>query len=105
VLGRSPNRDRATGAADRPGYDAQTKFGAGVLYDDGVAFAYTRTPLSRFGWMTLWASNKPSEHNIGNTLPRIVVAQLAGQTQPHNLKKLLSRPINLRPGNQSIGGT
>lgn len=99
MLGRNAMRDRPTGAADRPGYDLQYAMGAGVLYDDDVAAAYTNAP------MNLHASNKPSEHNIANMLPRIVVAQLAPQTQNKQLKKTISRTITLRPGNQSIGGT
>lgn len=106
MLGRSPSLDRPDGAPAHPGYDAQSKFGAGVLYDDGVAFAYTHTPENVAPyWNTTQAANKPSEHNIGNMPVRIVVAQLASQTQARNLKTLMSQTIQLRPGNQSLGGT
>lgn len=108
--------DLAGGAPRKIGYDAQTKYGAGVLYDDGVAFPYVHTPEAGTaqplresprwpGWATLRASNKDSEHFTGNIPVRIVVAQLAGQTQPNNLKNLMSRRLLLRPGNQSLGGT
>jgi hypothetical protein len=99
VLGRSNQLDRSTGALDRPGYDHIGKFGAGALYGDIVAFAYTDAPQNSK------VSNKESEHFIGNMPVRIVIAQLAGQTQPRNLKTLVSQRIVLRPGNQSLGGT
>lgn len=103
MLGQNHNRDRATGSSDRPGYDAIGRFGAGALYGDTygdvTAFPYTVSPQN------LHASNKPSEHNIANMLPRIVVAQLGAQTQPRAFKKTLSRSIQLRPGNSSLGGT
>lgn len=103
MIGQSHSRDRVTGAADKPGYDPIGKFGAGALYGDTyadvTAFPYTVAPQN------LHASNKPSEHNISNMLPRIVVAQLAPQVQSRALKKTISRSIQLRPGNQSLGGT
>lgn len=121
MLGRRMDIDLAGGAPRKIGYDAQTKFGAGALYDDGVAFAYMHTPEegsapslreveqdgppNYFRWRTLRASNKASEHNTGNIPVRIVVAQLAGQTQPNNLKNLLSKPLLLSPGSQSLGRT
>jgi hypothetical protein len=106
MLGRNPSVDRADGAPAHPGYDAQTKFGAGILYDDGVAFAYVHAQERKAPyWTTLHASNKESEHNIGNMPVRIVVAQLANQTQARNLKTLVSQRITLRPGSQSLGGT
>lgn len=115
MLGRRHAMDMAPGAKGTIGYDAQTKFGAGILYDDGVAFAYVHTPeegtaprLAEGGsrrWRTLRASNKDSERFTGNTPVRIVVAQLAPQTQPRNLMNLVSKNLVLRPGNQSIGGT
>jgi hypothetical protein len=98
LLGQSAQRDRATGAPDKAGYDSQSKYGAGALYGP-MATQYTDT------LMNLHASNKPSEHNIANMLPRIVVAQLATPTQARAYKKTLSRTITLRPGNQSLGGT
>lgn len=116
MLGRNMDRDLAGGAPRKIGYDPQTKFGAGVLYDDGVGFAYTHTPDAGVaqplradprwpGWATLRASNKDSEHNIGNIPVRIVVAQLGKQTQPSNLRNLLSKQLLLSPGSQSLGGT
>lgn len=116
MLGRRYAMDLAAGARGKIGYDPQTKFGAGALYDDGVAFAYTHTPEEGMApalraphaslrWATTRASNKDSEHNTGNIPVRIVVAQLAGQTQPNNLRNLLSKPLLLSPGSQSIGRT
>jgi hypothetical protein len=115
VLGRGYTQDQAPGVRGKIGYDAIGKFGAGNLYDDGVAFAYVHTidegvaPSLRSSprrprWATLQASNKPAEHFTGNIAVRIVVAQLAGQTQPNNLKHLISRSLVLRPGSQSLGG-
>jgi len=106
VIGRSRDADMATGAPGRPGYDAQTKFAAGALYDDGVAFPWTHVPQETRPafWHNSKVSNKTSEHNIGNMPVRIVVAQLAPPTQARNLKNLISRPLVLRPGNQSLGG-
>lgn len=121
MLGRRYTQDLAPGPRLKIGYDAQDKFGAAALYDDGVAFAYVHTPEegtapslrdveqdgppTYFRWRTLRASNRDSEHNIGNIAVRIVVAQLAGQTQPNNLKNLLSKQLLLSPGSQSLGRT
>ena len=109
MIGRDRDLDMATGARGRPGYDAQTKFGAGALYDDDVAFAWVHVkPQARQvrSWIqTSKVSNREAEHNTGNMPVRIVVAQLPGQTRPRNLKNLVSRPLVLRPGNQSLGGT
>ena len=99
MLGRSRHADRSTGAPDHPGYDQLDKYGAAVLYKPGVKDAYLAAPQN------LTASPKASEHNTGNIPVRIVVAQLAGQTQPPALNRMISRRIVLRPGNQSIGGT
>lgn len=105
MLGRNQKSDRSTGAPDHPGYDRIDKFGALNLYDDGVAFAYTHVIEARPPyWSTLRASNKDSERFTGNLPIRIVVAQLASQTQARNLKTLVSQPLVLRPGNQSLGG-
>jgi len=109
VIGRHPKEiDMATGAPGRPGYDAQTKFGAGALYDDDVGFAWTHVkPQARTvrSWIqTSKVSNRIAEHNIGNMPVRIVVAQLPRPTRPSNLRNLISRPLILRPGNQSLGG-
>lgn len=89
-----------------PAYDAQGKFGAGTQYRLDVARPYDLTPAAAAPrWATLAASNKPSEHNIYNGARIIPVAQLAGQTAPPNLKRLISYRAQLRPGNQSLGGT
>jgi hypothetical protein len=98
VLGRVHSRDRAPGAVDQVGYDRLGVMGAGALYG-ATALQWSRFPQN------LHASNKPSEHNIANMLPRIVVAQLGTQTHPPALKRTISRSIVLRPGNQSIGAT
>jgi hypothetical protein len=115
VIGRHAKEiDMPSGAPGRPGYDAQTKFGAGALYDDDVGFAWVHATLTRPAIATArnvrWnqmskVSNRVSEHNIFNMPVRIVVAQLAPQTLPSNLKNLVSRRLVLRPGNQSLGGT
>ncbi len=99
MLGRRHDLDRPGGAADAPGYDRLDKFGAGVLYEPVVKLGFLASPQN------LHASNKPSEHNTGNIPIRIVVAQLAGQTQPPALKRMISQRLVLRPGNQSLGGT
>jgi hypothetical protein len=99
LLGQSTQRDRPTGAPDRAGYDAVGKFGAGALYLPMVKLGFLAFPQN------LHAANKPSEHNIANMLPRIVVAQLGGQTQARAFNKTISRTITLRPGNSSLGGT
>lgn len=89
-----------------PAYDAQDKFGAGALYAMPVQRAYDLTPWAPApGWITLSASNKPSEHNTYNGPRFIPVAQLAGQTAPPNLRNLISYRAYLRPGSQSLGGT
>lgn len=98
MLGRRHDIDRSPGAADKIGYDPIGKFIAGALYG-ATALQFTRFPQN------LHASNKPSEHNIGNIPVRIVVAQLAGQTDLRHLKRITSRRIVLRPGNQSLGAT
>ena len=95
MIGRVPDRDRT----DHPGYDGQSKFGAGVLYGRSRMFAYLAVKQN------LHASNKPSEHNIGNVLPRIVVAQLATPRKSLMTPRILSKPITLVPGNQSLGST
>ncbi len=99
----------ATGAPGRPGYDAQTKFGAGALYDDDVAFAWVHTkPASRTVRSHIQMSkvtNRAAEVNVFNMPVRIVVAQLPPLTRAGNLKNLVSRPLRLRPGNQSLGGS
>lgn len=105
MIGRDREMDLATGALKRPGYDAQDKFGAGALYGDAVALSWTNPTPARPFWGISKVSNKPSEHNIGNMPVRIVVAQLPAQTRPRNLRNLVSRPLRLRPGNQSLGGT
>lgn len=99
MIGRDHNLDRATGAADRPGYDPLGLDGAGALYGRGVKLKYLEAPQN------LHASNRPSDTNIANIPVRIVVAQLAPQTQPRGFRKTLSHRIVLRPGNQSLGGT
>jgi hypothetical protein len=106
VIGRHRDVDMATGAPGRPGYDAQTKFGAGALYDDCVAFPWVHAPEETRPafWHTSKVSNRTAEHNIGNMPVRIVVAQLPPPKSPRNLKNLISRPLVLRPGNQSLGG-
>jgi hypothetical protein len=81
----------------RPALDAQTKFGA--------ATEYTTRGHYRLAPQYLHASNRPGETFIGNIPVRIVVAQLPGQTTPNNLRQVLSLPVHLRPGNQSLGGT
>jgi hypothetical protein len=98
MIGRDHNQDRQTGAADEPGYDDIGAMGAGVLYEPDVKLKFLRAPQN------LTASNKPSETNVLNMLPRIVVAQLAPQTQPRQLKKTVSRRIALPRNNQSLGG-
>jgi len=110
VIGRHAKElDMSTGAPGRPGYDAQTKFGAGALYDDDVGFAWVHTkpwsPVVRSHIQMSKVSNRASEHNIFNMPVRIVVAQLPTLTRPSNLKNLVSRRLVLRPGNQSLGGT
>lgn len=101
MIGRSPVQDLKW-----PAYDAQDKFGAGLQYRLDVARPYDLTPATQPpGWTTLNASNKPSEHNILNGARMIPVAQLAGQTAAPNLRTLISYRVNLRPGNQSLGGT
>lgn len=82
-----------------PPLDAQGKFGAGTLYHRVVAWDYQLEP------QYLRASNKDSEHFIGNLPVRIVVAQLAGQTASTDMPRRISNRAYLRPGNQSIGGT
>lgn len=101
MIGRSRAQDQPV-----PAYDPIGRFGAAALYQPAVARPYRTAPWNRVpGWVTLAASNKPSEHNIGNQLRVIQVAQLAGQTQPANLRTLYSNRILLRPGNQSLGST
>ncbi len=99
MIGRVHARDRSTGASDQPGYDPLGRYGAGVLYAAGVKLKHLQAPQN------LTASPRPSETNIGNMPVRIVVAQLAPQTQSRLFQKMLSRPVVLRPGNQSLGGT
>lgn len=89
-----------------PVLDARSRFGADFQYQERARAAYALTPgASPPYWITLNASNKASEHNIQNYRPVINVAQLAPQTQPPNLKNLISYRALLRPGNQSLGGT
>lgn len=73
--------------------------GADTLYEPGKFLKYRESPQN------LHASNRPSDTNISNIQVRVVVAQLAPQTQSRAYKRTLSRRIVLRPGNQSLGGT
>ena len=99
MIGRDHNQDRAAGDSDNPGYDGIGKFGAGVLYGQRPMLAYKAVPQN------LHASNKPSEHNISNMLPRIVVAQLATPRKSALTGRIVSKPLSLRPGNQSLAST
>jgi hypothetical protein len=101
MIGRSARQDQPV-----PVLDAVDRFGAGTLYREDIARPFRLTPLAAPPfWSTLNASNKASEHNPYNVLPRIVVAQLAGQTTAPDLSRRISHRIVLRPGNQSLGGT
>jgi hypothetical protein len=101
VIGRSYRQDTRW-----PAYDAQDKFGAATQYLLQVQRPYDLTPRApRPYWSTTNASNKPSEHNTFNGPRFIPVAQLAAQTSPPNLRNLISYRAQLRPGNQSLGGT
>lgn len=101
MIGRSFRQDLPW-----PVLDPLTRFGADLQYEERARAPYALTPWARPPyWMTLSASNKPSEHNIQNYLPVVNPAQLRGQTHPPNLKTLISHRIQLGPGNQSLGGT
>lgn len=101
MIGRSAQQDLKW-----PAYDAIGTFGAGTQYGLAVARPYDLAPLAQAPyWATLSSSNKPAEHNIRNGGRYIPVSQLAGQTAPPNLRKLISFRAQLRPGNQSLGGT
>lgn len=101
MIGRSLAQD-----LPRPVLDPQTRFGADSQYARKAAYPYSLTPWEPVPyWATTQASNKPSEHNIQNTSPRLVVAQMAPQTSPPNLRNLISHRAFLNPGNQSLGRT
>jgi hypothetical protein len=55
---------------------------------------YTLYPYSKYPW-ELRAGNKTSDHNIFNAWPVIVVGQLAGQTEPPDYRRIISRRIRL----------
>src|SRR2546429_9742256 len=100
-MGRSGARGQPV-----PAYDPIGRFGAAALYQPAVARPYRTAPWNRVpGWVTLPASNKPSEHNTGNQLRGIQAAQLAGQPQPANLRTPYSTRILRRPATQPLGRT
>ena len=99
MLGRDKDQDRAGGDSDQAGFLAVGFTTASPLYERGKFLKYREAPQN------LTASPRPSETNISNMPVRVVVAQLAPQTQSRAFKKMLSRPLVLRPGNQSLGGT
>ncbi len=78
-----------------PVLDELDRFGAGFLYQKRVAFPYKATPWANRGWTLLQASTKPSEHNIWNTVPVIVVAQLPQQMRAPSRLKIYSHRIRL----------
>ena len=88
-IGEHPDQDRA-----EPPLDPITKFGADTQYKGNVQVPFRSYPFSKYPW-TLHASNKSSEHNVFNAWPVIVVAQLAGATEPPDYRRIVSRRIRL----------
>ena len=84
MVGDSPDQDVAT-----PIKDPLDGFGATIQYDRKVAEPWRLYPMG------LRPSNKPSEHNISNMVPIIVVAQLAPQIPPPRRFRLLSYRVSL----------
>ena len=70
------------------------RFGAQTQFQPNVKEQFRQYPFAKYPW-TLHASNKASEHNIFNSWPVIVVGQLAGQTTPPDLSRIVSRRIRL----------
>jgi hypothetical protein len=74
--------------------DSLTKFGADTQYKDLVRAPHTVTWGRPYPWI-LHSSNRTTEHNIFNSWPVIVVGQLAGQTSPPDMRRIVSRRIRL----------
>jgi len=86
--------------------DPVGRFGAGTQLLVRVKWPWSRVQFDAApGWKTLFASNKKSEHNIHNVLPRIVVYQSPPMTQSTDFRRRISFRPTLRPGNSSLGRT
>jgi len=74
--------------------DSLKKFGADTQYKDLVRAPHTVNWGRPYPW-TLRSSTKTTEHNIFNQWPVVVVAQYAGQTEPPDMRRIVSRRIRL----------
>jgi len=79
-----------------PVADDINAMGAGALYALKAARPWALVP------QYLRSSNKPSETNICNTFPAIVVAQLAPMTSSNQARRMLSRRSRFIP--KTAGG-
>jgi hypothetical protein len=86
MMGDNPAMDLHQGG---PVKDPLEAFGATIQYDRKAAEPWRLYPMG------LRSGNKPSDHNISNMVPTIVVAQLAPQIPPPRRFRLLSYRVVL----------
>jgi hypothetical protein len=96
VSGRTRNGRLVNGAfGDNPTIERPNVPLDSVMTFGAVKDQFRQYPFSvRYPW-TLRASNRVSEHNIFNSYPVINVAQIAGQTQSPDYRRIVSRRIRL----------